>query len=113
MAVTHTQTIIAMAIVQSNSDNIVARVNVNTNSVDDSNPSELTFDSQEEFKIDVSGGSSASGFVAYESLTEDVVLGWLSTQLAKGNKRAGKKKSISQKTGRRKKRYNWITGSRI
>ena len=30
MAVTHTQTIIAMAIVQSNSDNIVARVNVNT-----------------------------------------------------------------------------------
>ena len=32
MAVTHTQTIIAMAIVQSNSDNIVARVVVNTHS---------------------------------------------------------------------------------
>ena len=98
MAVTHTQTIIAMAIVQSNSDNIVARVNVNTNSVDDSNPSELTFDSQEEFKIDVSGGSSASGFVAYESLTEDVVLGWLSTQLA----------ASSMKTKNKLSKFEWV-----
>ena len=97
MAVTHTQTIIAMAIVQSNSDNIVARVNVNTNSVDDSNPSELTFDSQEEFKIDVSGGSSASGFVAYESLTEDVVLGWLSTQLAASSMKTKNEAKITSK----------------
>ena len=82
MAITHTQTVIAMAIVKSNSDNIVARVVVNTHSEDDSNPSEYTYDSQEEFKVDVSGGSSASGFVAYESLTEDVVIGWVSTQLA-------------------------------
>ena len=38
---------------------------------------------------------------------------WLSTQYAKGNKKAGKKKITSQKIGKRKKRYNWITGSRI
>ena len=82
MAITHKETVIAMAIVKSNSDNIVARVVVNTHSEDDSNPSEYTYDSYEEYKVDVSGGSSASGFVAYESLTEDVVLGWVSTQLA-------------------------------
>ena len=82
MAISHTQTVIAMAIVKSNSDNIVARVVVNTHSEDDSNPSEYNYDSYEEYKVDVSGGSSASGFVAYESLTEDIVLGWVSTQLA-------------------------------
>ena len=51
MAITHTQTVIAMAIVKSNSDNIVARVVVNTHSEDDSNPSEYTYDSQEELSL--------------------------------------------------------------
>ena len=40
---------------------------------------------------------------------------WLSTQYAKGNKKAGKNKKIKKGDSweKPKKRYNWITGSRI
>ena len=40
---------------------------------------------------------------------------WLSTQYAKGNKKAGKVKKVKKGNDweKPKKRYNWMTGSRI
>ena len=59
-----------------NADNIVSEVSVKTVSVDDSDPNTLTIEGEESFQLDTSGGTSASGFVAYESLTQDTVLNW-------------------------------------
>ena len=75
MAITHTQTVVGLTIVN-NSDNIVSEVSVKTVSVDDSDPSTLTIEGEESFELDTSGGTSASGFVAYDSLTQSTVLNW-------------------------------------
>ena len=75
MAITHTQTVTGLTIVN-NSDNIVSEVSVKTVSVDDSDPSTLTIEGEDSFEVDTSGGTGASGFVAYASLTQDTVLNW-------------------------------------
>ena len=75
MAITHTQTVSDLTILN-NADNIVSQVRVKTVSVDDSNPSVLTIESEENFKVDGSGGTGAAGFVAYESLTQAGILAW-------------------------------------
>ena len=75
MAITHTQTVTNLTILN-NADNIVSEVSVKTTSVDDSDPSTLTIDNEESFQVDTSGGTGASGFVAYASLTQDTILNW-------------------------------------
>ena len=75
MAITHTQTVSGLTILNT-SDNIVSEVTVKTVSVDDSDPSTLTIENEESFSLDTSGGTGASGFVAYASLTQDTVLNW-------------------------------------
>jgi len=75
MAITHTQTVSNLTILNT-SDNIVSEVTVKTVSVDDSDPSTLTIDSEESFQLDTSGGTGASGFVAYDSLSQSAVLAW-------------------------------------
>ena len=75
MAITHTQTVSDLTILN-NADNIVSQVRVKTVSVDDSNPSVLTIESEENFNLDTSGGTSAAGFVAYDSLTQVGILAW-------------------------------------
>jgi len=75
MAITHTQTVTGLTIVN-NSDNIVSEVSVKTVSVDDSDPSTLTIEGEDSFEVDTSGGTGASGFVAYESLTQSTILAW-------------------------------------
>ena len=75
MAITHTQTVSGLTILNT-SDNIVSSVNVKTVSVDDSDPSTLTIENEESIDLDTSGGTGASGFVAYASLTQDTVLNW-------------------------------------
>lgn len=75
MAITHTQTVSELTILN-NADNIVSEVTVKTVSVDDSDPSNLIIESEDNFQLDTSGGTGASGFVAYESLTQDTVLNW-------------------------------------
>ena len=81
MAITHTQTVSNLTILN-NADNIVSEVTVKTVSVDDSDPSTLTIDSEESFPVDTSGGTGAEGFVAYDSLTQEKVLAW--TPVAEG-----------------------------
>ena len=75
MAITHTQTVSEL-IILNNADNIVSEVSVKTVSVDDSDPNTLTIENEESFQLDTSGGTGASGFVAYDSLTQETVLNW-------------------------------------
>ncbi len=75
MAITVTKTVTGLRILN-NADNIVSEVEVTTKSVDDSDPSKLTIEATDSFPVDTSGGTGASGFVAYESLTQAAILAW-------------------------------------
>ena len=75
MAITVTKNVTGLTILNT-SDKIVSNVEVTTKSVDDSDPSTLTVEVQEYFEVDSSGGTGASGFVAYDSLTEAAILAW-------------------------------------
>jgi len=76
MAITHTQTVTSLQIVN-NSDNIVSEVTVKTVSVDDSDPTNLTIEGDDSIGITTEGVStSTAGFVAYDSLTQDTILNW-------------------------------------
>ena len=81
MAITVTNTVTGLTILN-NADKIVSEVEVTTKSVDDSNPSTLTIEGTENFDVDSSGGTGASGFVAYASLTQSAILAW--TPVAEG-----------------------------
>ena len=84
MAITVTKTVTGLTILN-NADNIVSEVEVTTKSVDDSDPSTLTIEGTEHFRLDTSGGTGASGFVAFGSLSETVVKNWVSAELATSN----------------------------
>ena len=84
MAITVTKTVTGLTILN-NADNIVSEVEVTTKSVDDSDPSTLTIEATENFTVDSSGGTGASGFVAFGSLSETVVKNWVSAELATSN----------------------------
>ena len=75
MAITVTKTVTGLTILN-NADKIVSQVEVTTKSVDDSDPSKLTIEAAESFDVDTSGGTGASGFVAYASLTQAAILAW-------------------------------------
>jgi len=75
MAITVTKTVTGLTILN-NADKIVSEVEVTTKSVDDSDPSTLTIEGTESFDVDTSGGTGASGFVAYASLTQAAILAW-------------------------------------
>ena len=81
MAITVTKTVTGLTILN-NADKIVSEVEVTTKSVDDSDPSTLTIEATENYSVETSGGTGASGFVAYESLTQDAILAW--TPVAEG-----------------------------
>mgnify|MGYP003115600834 FL=1 len=75
MAITVTKTVTGLTILN-NADKIVSEVEVTVKSVDDSNPSDLTIVGTENYEVDSSGGTGASGFVAYASLTQSGILDW-------------------------------------
>ena len=76
MAITHTQTVTGLQIVN-NSDNIVSEVTVKTVSVDDSDPTNLTIEGDDSIGITTTDITpSTAGFVAYDSLTQDTILNW-------------------------------------
>ena len=75
MAITHTQTVSELTILN-NSDNIVSEVTVKIVSVDDSDPDTLTIESEEIIRLDTSGGAGAAGFVSYNDLTQSKILAW-------------------------------------
>ncbi len=75
MAITVTKTVTGLTILN-NADNIVSEVEVTIKSVDDSDPSNLTIESSENYELDTSGGTGASGFTAYADLTQSKILDW-------------------------------------
>ena len=81
MAITVTKTVTGLTILN-NADKIVPEVEVTTKSVDDSDPTNLTIEASENFPVETSGGTGASGFVAYASLTQSAILAW--TPVAEG-----------------------------
>tara|TARA_B100000902_G_C26877730_1_gene701016 strand:+ start:94 stop:429 length:336 start_codon:yes stop_codon:yes gene_type:complete len=84
MAITHTHNVSDLVVVNDGTG-VVSEVQVTSVSVDDSNPSVLTTRSDQRFLVDTSGGASASGFVAYSSLNEATVLGWVNAKIAASN----------------------------
>ena len=83
MAITHTETVVMLEVLTSNTNNIVGKVAVNIASSDDSNASKYKWEGNESFVVTTSGiTSSTSGFVAYEDLTESTVKGWISAGLS-------------------------------
>ena len=81
MAITHTETVIDLIVLNDGTD-VVSQVAIKTVSVDDSDPSNLTQTNYDTYIIDSSGGTSAAGFVEYNSLTENIVKGWIADELA-------------------------------
>ena len=84
MAITHTETVSNLTVLNNGTD-VVSEVQIKTVSVDDSDPSTLTQINYDNYDVDTSGGTSASGFVAFGSLSETVVKNWISDELAASN----------------------------
>ena len=84
MAITHTETVSDLIVVNDGTD-VVSQVVIKTVSVDDSDPTNLTQTNKETFHLDTSGGTGASGFVTFGSLSETVVKNWIADELAASN----------------------------
>ena len=83
MAITHTETVIMLEVLTSNTNNIVGKVVVDIASSDDSNASKYKSEGTDSFLITTSGiTTSTAGFVAYEDLTESTVKGWISSGIS-------------------------------
>lgn len=86
MTITHTQTITLLEVLIGNSDNVVENIKLITTSVDDANTSRYRKVTEDRFHISTDGiSSSTAGFVPYEDLTEAIVLGWISSEVASSN----------------------------
>ena len=97
MAITHTETVIMLEVLTSNTDNIVGKVVVNISSSDDSNASKYKAEGNESFLVTTSGITpSTSGFVAYEDLTESTVKGWISAGISTSKVKASNIVKINQ-----------------
>ena len=96
MAITHTETITLMEVLNANTDNIVSKAVVRTVSTDDADIKYTTQKTQS-FPISTSGiTTSTAGFVAYEDLTESTVFGWISTPLANSKVKETNEKIIAR-----------------
>lgn len=84
MAITHTETVSNLTVLNDGSD-VVSEVTIKTVSVDDSDPTNLTIESDQTYSVDTSGGSSAEGFVAFGSLSETIVKNWIADEISKSN----------------------------
>jgi len=84
MAITHTETVSNLIVINDGTD-VVSQVVIKTVSVDDSDPENLTKTSYDNYDVDTSGGTGASGFVAFGSLSETVVKNWVADELAVSN----------------------------
>ena len=97
MAITHTETVIMLEVLTSNTNNIVGKVAVNIASSDDSNASKYKSEGTDSFLITTSGiTTSTAGFVAYEDLTESTVKGWISAGLSTSKVKASNIVKINQ-----------------
>ncbi len=96
MAITHTETVSNLTVLNNGTD-VVSQVEIKTVSVDDSDPSNLTKTSYDNYQVDSSGGTSAAGFVAFGSLSETVIKGWIADELAASNTKTNAEAWIESK----------------
>ena len=96
MAITHTETVTGLIVVNDGTD-VVSQIIVKIVSVDDSDPSNLTRTTSDTYFVDAEGGTGASGFISYDSLSEDVVKGWISAELAASTRKANAEAWIENK----------------
>ena len=96
MAITHTETVHKMSVLNDGTD-VVAHIDIEVFSVDDSDPVKLKYTSHVIADVDTSGGISASGFVPYGSLTENDIQNWISTKLAASRMITNAEKWINNK----------------
>ena len=96
MAITHTETVSDLIVLNDGTD-VVSQVVIKTVSVDDSDPSNLTQTTSDSYHLDTSGGNGASGFVAYGSLSETVIKGWITDELAASNTKTNAEAWIESK----------------
>jgi|TARA_B100000427_G_scaffold165561_1_gene137538 hypothetical protein len=81
MSITHARTVSELLVLNDGTD-MVSEVIIETTSMDN----DLTsVTSPDRFELDTSGGTSATGFISYADLTEETVLGWLSSQIDASN----------------------------
>ena len=82
MAIQHSRTITNLEVLNSGDTDVVCRVEVEFTSYDDSNQEETTINSNETYDLSTEDRSSSSeGWVAFESLTVEVIEGWLGSEL--------------------------------
>ena len=82
MAIQHSRTLTNIEVLNSGDTDVVSQVTIRFSSYDDSNQEETTAESFENFELETDGRSSSSeGWVAYASLTESIVEGWLGSEL--------------------------------
>jgi len=84
MAITHTETVSDLIVINDGTD-VVSQVVIKTVSVDDSDAENLTQTNYDTYHLDTSGGTGASGFVTFGSLSETVIKNWIADELAKSN----------------------------
>ena len=96
MAITHTETVHKMTVLNDGTD-VVSHIDIEVFSVDDSDPVKLNQTSHVIVDVDTSGGTSAAGFISYGSLSEDVVKGWISAELAASTRKANAEAWIENK----------------
>ena len=84
MAITHTETVSDLIVLNDGTD-VVSEVEIKTVSVDDSDAENLTQTNYDTYHLDTSGGTGASGFVTFGSLSETVIKNWIADELAKSN----------------------------
>ena len=96
MAITHTETVKELIVLNDGTD-VVSMVIIQTDSVDDSDPSNLKQLNLDGYPLDTSGGTSAAGFVVYGSLSETVIKNWIADELAASNTKTNAEAWIESK----------------
>ena len=86
MAITHTETVSDLIVLNDGTD-VVSQVVIKTVSVDDSDPLNLTQTNSETFHLNTSGGAGAAGFVSYSDLSETIIKGWITDELAASDRK--------------------------
>ena len=83
MAIQHSRTITNLEVLNSGDTDVVCQVEVEFTSYDDSDQERTTISFNQTFELDTEDRSSSSdGWVAFDSLTEETIYGWLGSELA-------------------------------
>jgi len=83
MAIQHSKSIRGMRVLNTGSKDVVCEVDITVTSYDDSDQEGTTIESNMDFELTTDGITSESeGWVAFDSLTEEIIYGWLGSELA-------------------------------